>query len=397
MSAPFAFRASPEDFVVEELPAQGAEPDPEGTHVWFTLEKRGVSTPEAARRVARALGRDARDVAFAGRKDAVAVTTQRMSIEHVDPGALETLELHGISVSEPVRHARKLRLGQLAGNRFRLRLSALGARVGKTAVRRALEEIERTGVPNRYGEQRFGRDGRGHEIGRTMVRGTAEKYLRAVAEAAPEDTREAARELVRRAVSGTKGDKRRARELAPELDPDLRAVAEELSRRRHDDPIRLLRALPKRTRAFHLSMFQAHVFNRVLEGRLRRGDHGEALLGDVVEFEGRHRVLRAFEELPEQGAAVPTGPIWSASMLCAEGVPGGLERAALGETSVSPEDLREPAGLRPRGGRRPLIVPLSNGFVESSGDETALWIGFDLPAGAFATVVLDALAAAVTG
>ena len=396
MNAPFEFRTTPEDFVVEELPARDAAPDPAGTHVWFTVRKRGVSTPEAARRIARALDRNPRDVSFAGRKDAVAVTTQRMSLEHVDPEELTALDLDEIRISEPVRHARKLRLGQLAGNRFRLRLSALEPRVGEKGVRQALHELERSGVPNRYGEQRFGGGGRGWEIGRTMILGTAADYLAAIAEAAPKSTRESARELVRRAVSGTQGEKRRSMELGHGLDPDLRAVAKELARRRHDDPSRLLGALPKRTRAFHLSMFQAHVFNGVLETRVNRGDHGRSLVGDVVQSDGRHRVLESDDRYAD-GSEIPTGPIWAASMLCAEGEPGVIERAELEATGVAPENLREPAGLRPRGGRRPLVVPLANVQVESSSDETVLWIGFDLPAGAFATVVLDAVADVVTG
>ena len=246
------------------------------------------------------------------------------------------------------------------------------------------------------GNNRFGRDGRGPEIGRTMVLGTAADYLTAIADSAPKATRNAARELVRRAVSGTAGEKRRAVELLPGLDPDLRGVAKELARRRHDDPGRLLRSLPKRTRAFHLSMFQAHVFNAVLEKRLGRGDHHTALPGDVVEFEGRHRVLQS-DDPHASGNEMPTGPMWSAGMLCAEGEPGAIERTALEETGVSPEQLREPAGLRPRGGRRDLVVPLTKVQVETSGEETALWIGFDLPPGAFATVVLEAIARAVTG
>ena len=153
MKPPFEFRASPEDFVVEELPATGVRPDPDGTHVWFAVKKRGVSTPEAARRIARAVQRDPRDVSFAGRKDASAITTQRMSLEHVDPDALVALEADGIRVSDPVRYARKLRLGQLAGNRFRLRLTQLAPGVTEAAVRAALVELEVTGVPNRYGEQ----------------------------------------------------------------------------------------------------------------------------------------------------------------------------------------------------------------------------------------------------
>ena len=59
--------------------------------------------PEAARRIAEALGRDAGHVSFAGRKDAKAVTRQTMCIEHVTPDALLAVELERIRIKDPVR------------------------------------------------------------------------------------------------------------------------------------------------------------------------------------------------------------------------------------------------------------------------------------------------------
>ena len=106
-----------------------AEPEVEqvdGTHIWFTVQKRDVSTPAAARRIAKALGRRGGDVSFAGRKDAVAITRQRMSVEHVDVDALMGLELDGLTISAPRRHQRKLRPGGAAWQP--LRAGAAGRR-----------------------------------------------------------------------------------------------------------------------------------------------------------------------------------------------------------------------------------------------------------------------------
>ena len=88
---PAVIRARPEDFLVEEVPLY--EACGEGTHVYFDVEKRGLSSIEAAHRIVRALGLRDDDIGYAGLKDAHAVTRQRMSIEHIDPARLEGLVL----------------------------------------------------------------------------------------------------------------------------------------------------------------------------------------------------------------------------------------------------------------------------------------------------------------
>ena len=71
-----------EDFVVEELPLYA--PSGAGTHVYFTIEKRGLPTLAAIQHIARALGRQPRDIGYAGMKDAHGVTRQMLSVEHVE-------------------------------------------------------------------------------------------------------------------------------------------------------------------------------------------------------------------------------------------------------------------------------------------------------------------------
>ena len=72
----------PDDFRVDELPAYN--PCGEGTHVFIRVEKRGMTTPAAAGRIAKFLDINSGEVGFAGMKDARAVTTQYFSIEHID-------------------------------------------------------------------------------------------------------------------------------------------------------------------------------------------------------------------------------------------------------------------------------------------------------------------------
>lgn len=381
----FQFRASPEDFIVEEIAAEVESPDPTGTHIWFTVEKRDVSTPEAARRIARALDRHPADVSFAGRKDAVAVTRQRMSIEHVDIDVLLALDLDKIRIRDPLRCLRKIRLGQQAGNRFHLRLSGVAEADHEELVRQ-VDALGRDGVPNYYGAQRFGADGKGLALGRALVQAEPIEYLELLSQAVPRRTREAARELLRRIREGTTSERRRATELCGNLDDDFRPVAQTLARRRPDDVAVLVRSVPKRSRSFHLAILQARVFNRILAERVRAGTSATVLEGDVVRRpDGRHVVT-------EVGGCegVPTGPLWSADVLVAEGPPGEIERAALTAEGLRPEELANPGGLTPRGARRPLTARFGNAEVGPWTDGS-VWIAFDLPVGSYATIAMAEL------
>ena len=150
-------RAQPEDFLVEEelgFQAAGA-----GQHVLLKVRKRNANTQWIARELARACGCRPNDIGYAGLKDRRAVATQwftapqsRLSPEDwigVQGGEYQVLEAH--------RHSRKLPRGALAGNRFVIRIR--DAAVDEAALASRLAGIERRGVPNYFGPQRFGRAG----------------------------------------------------------------------------------------------------------------------------------------------------------------------------------------------------------------------------------------------
>lgn len=375
-----------------------AEPEAEagdGTHLWFTVEKRDLSTPAAARRIAKALGRRGGEVSFAGRKDAVAITRQRMSVEHVDVDRLLGLELDGLRVSEPRRHRRKLRPGELLGNRFELVLRGVASR-DVPRLEAALDGLRSEGVANRYGEQRFGPDGAGLGVARSLVFGPPEAYLEALARAGRPEQLEASLELLRRAVSGTNGERRRADELCPNLPLDLVPVAKQLARRRTEVVADLVAAVPRSSRVFHLAILQAWAFNQVLDRRMEEGSSGRVLTGDLVLREdGRHGY--ASEERPAPPGSVPTGPIWAPALRLAEGAPGDIERAVLAEEGLGDGHPEEPGGLSPRGSRRDLRVAVSEAALAASAgerDRGPVRLTFGLPPGAYATVVLDHLRAA---
>lgn len=163
-------RAVPEDFRVEELPLY--PPSGEGGHTFVRLEKRMRTTQEVANDLARAAKIQPRDIGYAGRKDRIAVATQTFSVPGLDPARALDLTLSGVRVLDAVPHGHKLRTGQLRGNRFEIAVREVDENE-RPALRSRLEELCRTGMPNRFGAQRFGRDGRNAAIGARILRGKA--------------------------------------------------------------------------------------------------------------------------------------------------------------------------------------------------------------------------------
>jgi tRNA pseudouridine13 synthase len=165
-----ALRTSDDDFVVdEELPYA---PAGTGEHVFVRIEKRGMTSPEAAQALARALGIRDRDIGIAGMKDRRAVTRQWMSLPPpVTPEQALAVALPPLRVLEAQRHPHKLRTGHVRANRFVLRVRGVAADAPDRA-RAILDALAQApGAPNWYGEQRFGRDGDNAARGKALITG----------------------------------------------------------------------------------------------------------------------------------------------------------------------------------------------------------------------------------
>ncbi|WP_118987579.1 tRNA pseudouridine(13) synthase TruD [Photorhabdus sp. CRCIA-P01] len=149
-------KVSPEDFIVyEDL---GFSPDGEGEHLMVHIRKTGCNTQFVADNLARFTGIPSRSVSYAGLKDRNAVTEQWFCL-HL-PGKQDpdfaSFQLEGCEVLTTARQKRKLRIGALKGNSFTLILREISHH---QLVENRLRLIQQGGVPNYFGEQRFGRDG----------------------------------------------------------------------------------------------------------------------------------------------------------------------------------------------------------------------------------------------
>ena len=149
-------RSEPGDFRVDE--ELGFAPSGAGEHAFVLIEKTGANTEWVARRLAEKAGVAPVAVGFAGLKDRHAIARQNFSVHlpgRADPD-WSALAVPGVRVLASSRHDRKLKRGAHRGNRFRIRVRDVHGACGE--VEKRLQAIRERGVPNYFGEQRFGRD-----------------------------------------------------------------------------------------------------------------------------------------------------------------------------------------------------------------------------------------------
>ncbi len=157
-------KTTPEDFVVEELPAY--LPTGEGQHLYVWIEKRNLSTQEAVAIIAKAAAVSERNVGYAGQKDRAAITRQWLSI--VTPLTGLVVEDDRLTILATSRHNNKLRLGHTKGNRFILRVRGVEPDA-EARANNIFARLAATGMPNFYGPQRFGHHSDNAALGAALL------------------------------------------------------------------------------------------------------------------------------------------------------------------------------------------------------------------------------------
>jgi len=374
-----------EDFVVEEVPRYPAAG--EGTHVYFTIEKRGLTTPAAIGLIARRLGVKSRDIGYAGLKDAHGVTRQTLSVEHVDPARIKSLDLEQIEILSVTRHTNKIKLGHLAGNRFVVRL--------RDCVANALDRVEavmsvlvRRGVPNYFGSQRFGTRGDNALVGLAVVRedyGEALSLMLGRPQAFEREGIQEARRLF------DAGDFRGAAAAWPGRFADMAKLCRVMDDS-GGDAQRGWRAVQHHQRKFYYSALQSLLFNRVVARRVQQIDR--LIDGDIAWIHRNgacfHVEASEVEQLRCASFEIsPSGPLFGRTMKAPTGAAAAAERVVLEEAGLDSSQLAALDKERLEGARRPLRVPLGDPSVEAGSDERGEFIQlmFGLPPGSYATVV----------
>ncbi len=165
----FVFNSSPRDFTVEEIPLY--EFTGEGEHLVLKARKKEMTTWEMLDAISNHVGIRRRDIGYAGLKDKHAMTIQYISLPAKLEEKLSSFSHEKIKILETTRHNNKIRVGHLKGNRFEIRLKkVLG--VQKDKLDSVLKWIKANGVPNYFGNQRFGTNGNNWEDGKKLLDGT---------------------------------------------------------------------------------------------------------------------------------------------------------------------------------------------------------------------------------
>jgi tRNA pseudouridine13 synthase len=379
----------PEDFFVQEIPLY--EPSGEGEHVYCEVEKIGISTFEAVDRLARALNVDPRGIGYAGMKDAAAITRQIFSILGTTEAAVMGSQPPGLRVQWAARHGNKLRLGHLKANRFAIKIRE----VNPTDVVRLTPLVKRlteSGMPNYFGQQRFGRRGDNHLLGAALIRGDDSGVLKLLLGTPNKELDDPRQRLARESFD--KGEFEAAMKHWPRSSGmERRIMARFIKTER---PAAAVRAVEERIRRLWISALQSELFNQVVAKRI--DSLGKLFDGDLAEKDENGAVFLVESAEVEQPRAdafeiSPTGPLVGYRMTLPEGKPLEIENEIFAAHGLKPEDFRLAGRHKIKGARRPLRVRPTNVELSSGVDDHGPYVttAFTLPAGSFATVFLQEL------
>ena len=381
----------PEDFVVDELPLY--EPCSEGEHLYLCIRKVGITHDLMIQLIAKEFGVKPESIGTAGRKDRNAVTTQLVSI-HL-PGAADqapTFSYEGIDVLWHDRHKNKLRTGHLLGNRFDIRIRDIDP-FKVTTIQKRLDAMSVQGLPNAFGTQRFGNDENNHILGAALIANNFEILVDIILSG---DNRHHHLAM--------EGEYKKAFDAWPLGNPVQQNVLEALASGK-DFRVACNR-IPKSMQKLWVNALQSYIFNQTLRRRQDDGTWNTLLEGDLAwKHDGGGRTFEVttqdlasmdLQERVERIEVSPTGPLWGPKMRMTTGEVLTAELADLEPFDVK-DALQQNDSRLAAGARRPLRVQVKNTAIGTGVDAHGgfVLVQFELPAGSFATTLIDALITAL--
>ncbi|HEV3168435.1 MAG TPA: tRNA pseudouridine(13) synthase TruD [Isosphaeraceae bacterium] len=378
-------KRQPEDFRVEELPlVSGSD---RGRFGFYRLTKRGLGTLEAIEAIVRRWNLPRSVVSYGGLKDRHALTLQYLTIFDGPDRALheESLELEPLG-----RLAHPYGPQHFQGNRFAVVLRNLKGPAAETALR-ALAELPRDGLPNYFDDQRFGSVGfEGGFVAAAWLAGDHERALRlAIAEPNPADR------------PGTKAEKVILRDCWGDW-PAAKARLERSHARSivtylvdHPTDFRgAFARLRRDLRSLYFSAYQSYLWNLMLGrliDRIARPDQRTPIDFKVatlpihhgLESDQAEELAQARLPLPSSRNKLPAGPVRDLALSVTQ------------EMGVAWEDLRV-KHLKDvffsKGDRAAVFFPVNLSHSLAPDElylkRQKLTLAFDLPKGAYATLVV---------
>ena len=385
----------PEDFRVEELPVvSGGD---RGRFVFYRLWKRSLGTLEAVEAIRRRWNLAAAQIHYGGMKDRHAETIQYLTILDGPERVLRetNLELEPLGRLQNSYGPRDFR-----GNRFAVVLRDL-TREAAENVRIACADLARDGLPNYFDDQRFGSVGfEGGFIAEAWLKGNHEEALR-LAIAAPNlsdrpDIQEEKAILVKHW-----GNWAEAKAALP------RSHSRSLVTYLADHPVDFRGAFARvrrDLRSIYFSAYQSYLWNQILAQTIRK----ETQPNQRTEYEFKIAKMPIHHGLdPEQSERLRALRIplpTSRNVLPAEGSMQEIARDVLAPIGLAWEDLRV-KHLKDvffsKGDRAAIFQP--DGLrSEIRKDElypgrSLVSLAFDLPKGAYATLLVKRCTHVATG
>lgn len=389
-----------EDFYVEEIP--DLIPTGEGPNVWIWIEKIGRTTLDVVLDIARDLHIDRKRMGFAGMKDKKARTRQWICISNMDSEEqfeqVKALsgQIYKTDFLKVIRGRKKLRMGQLKGNKFRILIRDIDD-VEKSAeiASDILKQLEVTGVPNYFGWQRFGKPRTNtHLVGEALVENDLKK---AVGRYIGNPTEEEHEENQKARKAYDDGDLEKSLELMGKGMRYEKMMIRELIKDSKKGELtdksykNALHALPKPLQRMFVHAYQSFLFNAAVSKRVEMGIN-KYIEGDII-INNEERIVRdktpeEYQELIDTFQVNPTSPLYGTKVPFAGGKVGEMEKSILDNYGLSKEDFEVPK--MPRLGSHGLRRSMRFQVWDTSAiatDEGVL-TEFSINKGSYATAVL---------
>src|SRR5438067_6851792 len=360
-----ALKQRPEDFFVQEIPLY--EPSGEGEHVYAEVQKVGLTTFDAINRIADVLHVSSRDIGYAGLKDARAITRQVFSIAGTTEQAVMSLRIPNLTIQWAARHGNKIRLGHLAGNRFAVKIREVDP-TDVLKLQPMLDVLQKRGMPNFFGEQRFGRRGDNDKLGATLIRGRPEELLKVLL-GSPDPKIDDPQTLKAR-TNFDKHDLDGAMKGWPRSGGLERRILARLMKT--EKPGLAVRAIDEKLRRLWVSALQSRLFNEVVAQRIASLD--KLIDGDLAykhENGACFLVESATTEQPRADAfeISPTGPLVGYRMSHPQGEALKIEEAIFKSHGLTPGHFKQEGRDRAKGARRPIRVQPTDTQLAAGVDE----------------------------
>ncbi|MBE6499673.1 MAG: tRNA pseudouridine(13) synthase TruD [Methanobrevibacter thaueri] len=387
-----------EDFYVEEIPE--ILPSGEGPNIYIWIEKLGRTTLDVVLDISRDLHISRKRMGFAGMKDKKALTRQWICIANMDSdeqmNQVKNLDIYKTDFLKIIRGRKKLRMGQLKGNKFKILIRDIDD-IEKSAeiANEVLSQLEVTGVPNYFGWQRFGKPRTNtHLVGEALIENDLKKavdtYIGNPSDEEHEENQKARQayddgnleESLNLMGKGMRYEKMMIRELIRD------SKKGELTDKSYKNA---LHALPKPLQRMFVHAYQSFLFNEAVSRRVGMGID-KYIPGDIIIDTEEHIVYdktpEEYQELMDEFKANPTSPLYGTKVPYAEGEVGEMEEDVLNNYNLKKEDFEVPKmpRLGSHGLRRSMRFQVWDGKATPT-DEGVL-CEFSINKGSYATAVL---------